>query len=179
MVNLEVSNGYKIKTIEDNSLKEIERLIFECSDYYKLCADAPPSKDDALEIFTALPPGKQYEDKYSLGVFNTSNRLIGVVDIVKNYPATGEWMLGLLLIKPNERSNGLGRTIHAGLVEWARTNGAASIRIGVIEDNIKAEKFWFELGYVKIKTAVFEKKMKKSTVNVMRLDICSIETEAT
>lgn len=62
-------------------------------------------------------------------------------------------MLGLMLIKPQERSYGLGKIVQDSLVRWAINLGADSFRIGVIEDNHKGIKFWYSLGYTKIKEA--------------------------
>ena len=137
-------------------------------DYYILHEGVLPSKKEALEIFSALPPGKNYEDKFVLGIFKDRNKLIGIIDIVKNFPVDGEWMLGLLFIDPEERGNGLGKLVHEALVQWAVTLGAKSFRIGVIEDNYKGKKFWSNLGYIKIKEVT---NTKKHIVNVMNFRI--------
>lgn len=173
MINLTLSNYYTIKSLTIDRLEAIEMLNQDCSDYYILHEGVLPSKKEALEIFNELPPGKNYEDKYSLGVFNNRNELIGIIDIVRDFPAVGEWMLGLLLIKPKERNNGLGKMIHEALVQWAITLGATSFRIGVIEDNYKGKKFWSGLGYIKIKEAILKKEKKTSVINVMNFRIRS------
>lgn len=173
MVNLTLKNDYTIKSLTKDSLKAIEIFNVECSDYYLLHEGVLPSKKEALEIFNDLPPGKNYEDKYSLGIFRYTNDLIGIIDIVRDFPVVGEWMVGLLLIKPEERNNGLGKMIHEALVQWAITLGAKSLRIGVIEDNFKGKKFWSDLGYIKIKEAILEKEAKTNVVNVMNFRICS------
>lgn len=171
MVYLTLSNSYTIKSLTMDSLKTIETLNQECSDYYILHEGVLPSKKEALEIFNELPPGKHYEDKYTLGVFKNIKELIGIIDVVSDFPVVGEWMLGLLLIKPVERGNGLGKMIHEALVQWAITLGATSFRIGVIEDNRKGKKFWTDLGYMKIKEAILKKEKKTSVVNVMNFRI--------
>jgi len=86
----------------------------------------------------------------------------------KNFPVDGEWMLGLLLIEPEERDNGLGKLIHKGSVQWAVKVGSKSFRIGVIEDNHKGKRFWSDLGYIKIKEVT---NPKKHIVNVMTFQI--------
>ncbi len=171
MASLTLANEYTIKSLTMDSLKAIERLNQECSDYYLLHERELPSEKQALAILNELPPGKHYEDKYSLGVFNDINELIGMIDIVRDFPVAGEWMLGLLLIKPKERNHGLGRKIHDALVRWAITLGATSFRIGVIEDNYKGKKFWTDLGYMKTKEAVLKTEQKTNIVNVMNFPI--------
>ena len=78
-------------------------------------------------------------------------------------------MLGLILINPEERGNGLGKIIHKALREWAIGLGATSFRIGVIEDNYNGIKFWSSLGYTKIKEVNMNFKINTHIVNVMRL----------
>lgn len=173
MVNLTLKNDYTIKTITIDNLQAIEMFNVECLDYYILHKGALPSKKEALELFNDLPPGKNYEDKYSLGIFKDTNQLIGIIDIVRDFPVIGEWMLGLLLIKPEERNNGLGKMIHQALAQWAITLGAKSFRIGVIEDNYKGKKFWSDLGYIKIKETTLEREKKTNVVNVMNFRIYS------
>jgi len=169
MVYLDIKSDYKIKSLTFDKLKSIKILNLKCSDYYILHDGVLPSKKEALEIFSDLPPGKNYEDKFVLGIYKNRNELVGIIDIVKNFPVDGEWMLGLLLIEPEERNNGLGKLIHEALVQWAITLGSKSFRIGVIEDNYKGKKFWGDLGYLKIK----EMTRKAHIVNVMTLQISS------
>lgn len=167
MVNINMIKGYEIQSLTLDELKTIEIFNLRCSDYYMLHDGVLPSENEALEIFNSLPPGKTYEDKFSLGIYKYENELIGVIDIVRNFPSDGEWMLGLLLMEPEERNNGLGKLIHEALVEWAITLGSKSFRIGVIEDNHKGKKFWSDLGYIKIKEVVVNKPEKTHIVNVM------------
>lgn len=171
MVNLNLKNDYRIESLTRDKLILIETLNRKCSDYYLLHDGVLPSKKEALEIFNSLPPGKNYEDKFTLGIYKFTNELVGITDIVKDFPDEGEWMLGLLLIEPKERGNGLGKLIHEALVQWAITLESKSFRIGVIEDNFKGKKFWSDLGYMKLKEATVVKPEKTHLVNVMTYQI--------
>ena len=171
MVNLNLKNDYKIKSVTLDKLKSVEILNLKCSDYYILHDGVLPSKKAALEIFSSLPPGKNYEDKFVLGIYKNKDELIGIIDIVKNFPVDGEWMLGLFLIEPEERDNGLGKQIHEALVQWAITLGSKSFQIGVIEDNHKGKKFWSDLGYIKIKEVSMDLTKQTHIVNIMTFQI--------
>lgn len=167
MVNITLKNGYRIQSLALAELNTIELLNLKCSDYYMLHDGVLPSKNEALEIFYSLPPGKNYEDKFSLGIYQDENELKGVIEVVRDFPVNGEWMLGLLLIEPETRNNGLGKLIHEALVQWAITLGSESFRIGVIEDNHKGQNFWSDLGYIKIMEVAVNKPLKTHIVNVM------------
>lgn len=167
MQNINLVNGYKIKYLFSNN-KIVEKLCEKCSDYYLLHDGILPSKKEIDKIFTTLPPNKSYEDKFVLGIYKF-DKLVGIVDIIKDFPDVGEWMLGLILINPEERGNGLGKIVHKALSEWAIGLGATSFRIGVIEDNYNGIKFWSSLGYTKIKEVNMNFKINTHIVNVMRL----------
>ena len=82
-------------------------------------------------------------------------------------------MLGLFLIEPEERDNGLGKLIHEALAQWAISLGAKSFRIGVIEENYKGKKFWSNLGYIKINEEIMAFTKKTHIVNVMTYQLAS------
>lgn len=166
-----LQNDYKIKYLTVENIELVDSLCKKCSDYYILSDGIMPSKDDSKEIFTSIPPNKSYEDKFVLGIFSCSNELIGIIDIVKDFPVNGQWMLGLMLIAPEERGKGLGKIVHEALVQWAIKLGAESFRIGVIEDNHKGIEFWIDLGYTKIKEVTMDFSKKKHIVNVMTLQV--------
>lgn len=118
-----------------------------------------------------LPPGKTYEEKKVLGIYRDWEALSGVADVVENYPEDGVWTIGLLLIDPEERGHGLGKSVHHALMEWASGLGAETFQIGVLEENEKAFPFWSSLGYAKCKEVSMQFKEKTHTVNVMTLKI--------
>ncbi|MEW9095470.1 MAG: GNAT family N-acetyltransferase [Clostridiaceae bacterium] len=171
MQNINLINGYKIKSIYIEDKKVVEKLCEKCSDYYMLHDGVLPSKDEVDEIFTALPPNKNHEDKFVLGIYKFNNELVGIVDIIRNFPTVGQWMLGLMLIEPEERGSGLGKIIHEALAKWAINLGAKSFRVGAIENNHKGINFWSNLGYKKIKEVNMDFKAKTHTVNVMTLKL--------
>lgn len=170
-VNINLKNGYTIESLNKDDIKKILSLCEKCSDFYMLHDGIFPTIEDAEEIFTSLPPNNTYDDKYILGIYNSGNGLVGLIEIVKNYPIMNSWIIGLMVIEPNERSNALGRTVHDALENWARSLGAKSLRIGAIEENEKGINFWTSLGYKKIKEVRKEYKKRTHTVYVMAMDL--------
>lgn len=171
MERLKLKNGYEIKRIYITEIGKAKDLCLKCSDYYILSGGELPVEDDAKEIFTALPTNKDYKDKFVLGIFNNINELIGIIDIVRNFPIESTWIIGLMLIEPEERCNGLGSEIHKELVNWLRNLGAKVLRIGVIKENHKGIKFWTSLGYEKVNEIEMEFNLKKHIVYSMELKI--------
>lgn len=171
MERLKLKNGYEVKRIYITETNKVKELCLKCSDYYILSGGELSAEEDAKEIFTALPPGKEHEDKFELGIFNNINELIGIIDIVRNFPIESTWTIGLMLIEPKERGNGLGSEIHKELVNWLRNLEAKVLRIGVIKENYKGIKFWTSLGYQKVNEIEMQFNLKKHIVYSMELDI--------
>ncbi|MCB2358989.1 GNAT family N-acetyltransferase [Clostridium estertheticum] len=119
MQNIVLINRYNIKSLCLDNHEIVEKLCEKCFDFYILHDGILPSIKDIDDIFVILPPNKNYKDKFVLRIFKYDNELVGLVDIVRDFPTVGEWMLGLMLIKPQERSYGLGKIVHDSLVRWA------------------------------------------------------------
>jgi RimJ/RimL family protein N-acetyltransferase len=165
----ELAGGYRVKTLVRDDWVITSDLCAKCTDYYALKGGGPPTFEDVNEIFDSLPEGKGYEDKFVLGIFTQDGALVGIVDLVRDYPAYGEWMIGLILIDPELRSHGLGTHVHEALCAWAVESGAKSFRIGVIRGNETGIRFWQNLGYRKIGEAAATYSGKNHIVDILRL----------
>ena len=152
---------YKVKNLKKGDIYDIQNLCERCSDYFCIDQGSGPDRDEGRKILEILPPQKGIRDKFVLGVYNTEKRLIGLIDIVKNYPTENEWMLGFLLIDPDERNKGLGKLLHNALIYWVRNEKGKKIRIGVLNENEKAFRFWSSLGYKLINKNKLQRKGKE------------------
>lgn len=127
--------------------KVIAELLSKCHDYFQMVSGRKPNQEDISDFFNSLPPNKTLDEKCSLGLYQ-NNKLEGVVDIILGYPEPTIAYLGLLLINPKQRGHGLGKQIHSMLSEWLENNGITTIRLGVLESNHRAIRFWEQIGYV-------------------------------
>lgn len=167
---IEVTQGFCLRLMSKEEITELWTLCEACMDYFLLADGVFEGLETAHNILTAVPPGKSAEDKLVFGV-RKCGRLVGVVDLVRDFPGQGEWMLGLLLITPEERSMGLGAKIHQELVLWAEKHGAETLRIAVLEKNAGAYRFWAGLGYSIIETKTVDVGTKRHTCHVMRRNL--------
>lgn len=157
-------NDYYLKNLKTGGINDIQELCEQCSDYFLMDQNSRPSSDAGRRILESLPPQKGYSDKFVFGLYDGENILIGLIDIVKNYPSEGEWMLGFLLIHPQERNKGWGKLLHKGLINWIRSQKGDKLRIGVLKENQKAFKFWSSRGYKWIKETKLQRKGKQDKV---------------
>jgi GNAT superfamily N-acetyltransferase len=150
----------------------LQALLERAADYTELLTGLPPGSSDAQSLYAALPEGKAYEDKLVLGVHDPGGFLIGVFDVIRDYPVAGTWLIGLLLLDPKYRRQGLGRRLFEGFARWSETMGASVIRIGVAEHNPDALRFWTRLGFHELERTEPRKfGNREGRVVVMRLDL--------
>lgn len=143
----------------DNSMIEIRVLdpvsdriivtdLFErCADYVLLETGEPPGADNVTEYFTDAPKGTSQDNAMKLGVFGGDGRLIGVMDIVRGYPEVRDWYIGLLMLDPASRGEGLGRQVVQRILDAARGENIARIMLCVLKENLRGRAFWHREGF--------------------------------
>jgi GNAT superfamily N-acetyltransferase len=130
----------------------LQALLEACADFSVLVEGQPPGATAAQEAFEEMPPGKAPDDKFLIGLFDAAGDLVGVLDAIRDYPEPGEWFIGLLLLRPDQRGRGLGQRIYGAFEAWAAASGARSIGLGVVETNERAYRFWQRMGFGLVRT---------------------------
>ncbi|WHA09445.1 GNAT family N-acetyltransferase [Enterococcus montenegrensis] len=138
---------YKLKILTNQDLPAITTLCQEASDYMTLATGQSNPAKEAQDLLTSLPPQKKVEDKTLYGIFNNQNRLIGVLDLVKDHPTPKAWMIGLLLLTPKMRDQEIGKHVHDQIMAQIKAAGGTEIRLGILKNNPRAQKFWQRQGY--------------------------------
>ena len=139
--------GYQVRLLGNETLPALQGLLERCGDYIQLVTGSLPSSKAAENTLADCPPGRSCEDKAVIGVYNDEGSLVGVLDVVRDYPTDDCWWVGLLLVEPTLRSRGLGRRIFQAFEQWVGQLGAKYILLGVVEDNERAFQFWQSLGF--------------------------------
>ena len=164
---------FTVLRLEASDAPRLQSLFAACPDYFHLVYGEPAGLATAEEELGGLPPGKSLEDKFFLGLLQPDDALVGVIDLVRDYPTPGTWYLGLLLLHPALRGLGHGQAIHAGIRKWVHAQGGRAIRLGVLEHNVKALAFWERLGYREVARKPFDAGKLTHTVRVMQVDLSS------
>jgi GNAT superfamily N-acetyltransferase len=108
---------------------------------------APPGAAGAQSLFTILPEGRSYEDKFVFGIF-LDGRMLGCIDIIRGYPAGNTATLGLLLVAEQYQRTGMGRLAYAELEQLIRAwNSCDRVSLGVVMTNSDVIAFWRKLGF--------------------------------
>ncbi len=141
---------YATRFLTDADTPIIQALIERCADYVWLVAGQAPQPGDGAKLLIDRPSTKSLADKIAMGFFASTDRLIGVLDAVRDYPEVGIWYIGLLMIDPDFRGQGLGTAILRAFEAWSMECGARAIRLGVYPQNDKGQRFWQRIGFVEI-----------------------------
>lgn len=164
-------NFCRIRLLKAEDEPALQELCRSCRDYCKMVTGREPRVSDAKRILIDLPSGKTKEDKFVYGIFKADGQLIGVMDIVRDYHDTGEWTIGLLMIRPDQRDKGFGRRMHAFARNLLIKEGGLILRIGVLEENERAWKFWRELGYVEQEFVTRRYEGRDHSVVIMKMPV--------
>lgn len=156
-----MKNVITIEILDENNISELQELLLKCSDYL-IFQDGEPVKEDAAKnLLISRPSNVSINDKKVFGIYKSEDHsLVGVMDIVMRYTGPDILTLGLLVIEPTMRGNGIGEKAEKLLKDWARSNNFSRIRLGVLFGNDKGLRFWHRLGYKEtgeIKPLLFHK----------------------
>lgn len=122
----------------------LQSLVIECRDFILLTEGKEPSPSAGQEILTDSPPGRTPESKLVAGLY-LKDDLVGVMDLVPDYPL-GTWYIGLLMLSPLYRGQGLGQEIMEGISRWLQGR-AEKLKLGVLERNPGGRRFWEAQGF--------------------------------
>jgi len=155
---------------EDSAI--IQELWEDCLDYMLLVDGHPAGPHSGEEGFEDVPPGKSPADLFLFGIVNQQGHLVGMLEVLRGYPDEMTWWIGVLLIVPEARSQGIGQTVVQGFMDYVRLNGGQAIMLGVVDENTLAYKFWSRMGFEFVRqTEPRQFGNKTHTVSVMRLQV--------
>jgi RimJ/RimL family protein N-acetyltransferase len=159
--SLPVLEGYSLRQLTAEELPLLQALCERCAGLelglsLEHIIGLPAGPSMAQDLARALSPGKEYDDKFLIGIFAGPQELVGVLDVIRDYPTQGEWWLGVLMLDPAQRSKGLGESVCRAVEQWARDDGAHYIRLAVSAQNTRAHQFWKRVGFEEL-----ERRMRK------------------
>lgn len=166
------ANGLSFRRLAITDRDSLQHLLLRCADYFTLVQGEGPSLDDADSFLSEVPAGKHSGDKNVFGLFRDS-RLVGVLDLIRDYPAPHEWWLGTLLLDPEIRGAGFGQSTYQGAETWLRENGALAVWLCVQAQNARAERFWIARGFREVRRERMTLKQLESSIIVMRRTLLS------
>lgn len=166
--------NYQVYQLEISDIPEILTFMKQSDDFSELVEGRPYGELDAINLLNECPPGIPINKKFVLAFKNPANQIEAIIDLAEGYPETNIWFIGLLLIPPRYRGKGLGSRIILAVEKTVSQGKGDTLRLGVVEKNIKAIEFWkknnFELfetrppamfGLKEHRVIIFQKRLNK------------------
>ncbi len=141
--------GLEVRALGREDVAEIDALLGRCADFIRISEGHDPAAGDGLRLLEERPLSAPDLDKLVLGLYD-GPCLIGLVDVLGDYPEPGVWDLGLMLIEPQRRRAGIGAALQAALGDWIASQGGRALRLGVVEQDAAAHRFWARQGFADI-----------------------------
>lgn len=166
--------GYSAKLLKPEDAVVLQSLYEQCTEFALLIDGQPPSPTAARDEFDAMPDGKTTEDKYILGLFNPQDALVGMIESLRHYPDNQTWWIGLMMLSPEQRGQGLGSEFYQAFENWVSVQGVKQVSLSVVKANELGLQFWKSLGFEFVrKTESRQFGNKTHTVYVMSRPIAA------
>src|SRR6185503_9869809 len=80
-----------------------------------------------------------------------ADAMVAMANVVSDFLAAGVWHIGLFIVATERHGSGDAQALYRGLEAWARSNGAA----------------WLRLGFIETRTRLVDMGQRTNTVRVM------------
>ena len=128
-------------------LNNLQALYERAADYWLLADGRAPDRGKAAAFFTDGPPVCDPARSHRLGIFR-GMRLVGVAEMSFGFPEPLDGYLGLMILDPAVRGEGIGPAVLHEMERLARAAGARRLYLGVLEANPRGRAFWARQGFV-------------------------------
>lgn len=136
----------RVVPLGDRDLPRLRDLCLACTAFYELIEGEPATAATAAEILGPLEPKYANGTKHVWGLEAPRN-LIAVTELLEGHPTPYDWYIGLLLVAPEQRRQGLGSDFCQAIMEWLAGRRAATVRLVVHRQNVVARTFWERQGF--------------------------------
>jgi RimJ/RimL family protein N-acetyltransferase len=146
------AGSYRAAELGAPDIPRLQRFFEENPEYHLTVSGVPPRANEADEEFhSLLPPQFRFTRKWILAFDDEDGAMAGMTGLFSDLHAESVWHIGLFVVGTHLHGSGVAQCLHAGLEAWMRGNGARWTRLGVVEGNARAERFWEKTGYVEVR----------------------------
>lgn len=141
-----LSNTFDVRRLGAENIELIYDICCKHEIFYQY---HPPfvTRESIREDMRALPPGKDYKDKYYVGFFENET-LVAIMDLILAYPDKETAFIGFFMMNTEYQNRGIGSNIVAECAESLQKLDFHKIRLGVDRGNPQSNAFWKKNGFV-------------------------------
>ena len=126
----------------------LQKFFEENPAYLLATSGEPAGPGEALEEITSeVPASMSFTKKWVIGYVDRHGSLVAMANVITDLLAASIFHIGTFIVATNRHGSGDAQVLNQGLEDWARANGAAWMRLGVVQGNARAERFWASVGY--------------------------------
>jgi GNAT superfamily N-acetyltransferase len=146
------SGRFRASPLVASDVPALQAFFEENPEYFLAVNGVPPRPCEAQEEFDDLPPADiSFNEKWLIGFTDPTGKLVGFAGVLSDILAARVWHVGIFIVASSLHGTGAALTLFDTLERWMKANGAAWIRLGVVEGNLKAERFWHKTGYREVR----------------------------
>ncbi|MCB9763391.1 MAG: GNAT family N-acetyltransferase [Alphaproteobacteria bacterium] len=134
-----------VRRLGPAQLPALRLLMCDCAAFFASLPHEPDPEREAENLLLDRPPGSAPQDLYALGLYQ-GDTLVGAANLCAHHPEAGTWFLGLLLMHPDARGQGLAREAVDGLGAWLAAQGARELRAVTHPGDHSTGRLWERLG---------------------------------
>lgn len=138
---------HSVHFLTKQDIPRVQALFDRCHEFWWISEGRNVPPDAASETFADAPPGYHPSRVIFLGVFSPTGQLVGVLTTPPDYPDPGYWYIGLMVLDPDARGQGLGAEVYRAFEAWVAAQGGESILLAVVDDNPGGRRFWERMGF--------------------------------
>ena len=129
------------------------QAFFEANPAYFIAVNGEVARPDEAhrEFFERPPPTMPFSAVTVLSFDDAAGRMQAMATVLADLMAAGVWHIGLFVVDRALHGSGAAAAYYRGLERWVREQGASWLRLGVIEGNQPAERFWAKMGYTELR----------------------------
>lgn len=141
-----LSSMYEVRRLSEEDVDAVVRL---CSGNPLFYEYHPPvaNRQSILADMKALPPGKDYDDKFYLGFYD-GTELVAVMDLILHFPADKIAYIGFFMMESKCQGHNVGTAIISVCVAYLKEIGFTKVRLGIDKGNPQSRAFWTKNEFV-------------------------------
>jgi GNAT superfamily N-acetyltransferase len=126
--------------------KRIQLFLESCNEF-SIMENGKPAKPGAgLKFLQDIPPGFTLDKKFAYSI-EKEGQIIGLFDLIQDYPVKDIWWIGLFLLLPESRGKGFGSQVIRIICDSLIHLKAKEVRLGVLEENKVGYEFWQKMKF--------------------------------
>jgi RimJ/RimL family protein N-acetyltransferase len=146
------TDRHRAMELDSSDVARLQRFFELNPGYFFAVGGQPPTPSEGEEeIHGALPDGWPYTRKWIIGFEDDAGSMIGMANIVSDLLAPRVWHIGLFMVATGLHGSGAAYALYRHLEHWAFDLGARWLRLGVVEGNTRAERFWERCAFVDVR----------------------------